>query len=201
MRGSVPLTVAATLLAGALAGCQDGGGGGSSSAAFDPATCQGGTLSVLNQGGITHLDPARLYTSGGGNIPSLLFRTLTTRTDSSRTIVPSASHAPTSPAIASNPTTVTASPGSGRPDVTATRQAAEPKPAHRAPVNRRADTRGRMPVRDAAGGGGADSMIVMARHRADRWRLSHRSADSTAEGHHMDHRRSRTRHHYDFRHT
>ncbi|MEV7625849.1 ABC transporter substrate-binding protein [Actinoplanes sp. NPDC089786] len=48
-------------------------------AAFDPKTCQGGTLTVLNQGGITHLDPARLYTSGGGNIPSLLFRTLTTR--------------------------------------------------------------------------------------------------------------------------
>ncbi|MEV6346256.1 ABC transporter substrate-binding protein [Actinoplanes sp. NPDC051851] len=63
-----------------LAGCQGGGGGSStSSAAFDPATCQGGTLTVLNQSGITHLDPARLYTSGGGNIPSLLFRTLTTR--------------------------------------------------------------------------------------------------------------------------
>lgn len=79
IRRFVPVTVAATLLAGALAACQDAGGGGSSSAAFDPATCQGGTLSVLNQGGITHLDPARLYTSGGGNIPSLLFRTLTTR--------------------------------------------------------------------------------------------------------------------------
>src|SRR4051812_13325787 len=62
-----------------LAACDGGGGGTSSSTAFDPATCQGGTLPVLNQGGITHLDPARLYTSGGGNIPSLLFRTLTTR--------------------------------------------------------------------------------------------------------------------------
>lgn len=62
-----------------LAGCQNGGGDQQSSATFDPATCRGGTLTVLNQGGITHLDPARLYTSGGGNIPSLLFRTLTTR--------------------------------------------------------------------------------------------------------------------------
>ena len=78
MRRTLPVTLAATLLAGALAACQ-GAGEGSSTAAFDPATCQGGTLSVLNQGGITHLDPARLYTSGGGNIPSLLFRTLTTR--------------------------------------------------------------------------------------------------------------------------
>ncbi|OJF09593.1 ABC transporter substrate-binding protein [Couchioplanes caeruleus] len=79
MRRHVSLVLAATLMAGALSACQGGGGGGGSSAAFDPATCQGGTLSVLNQGGITHLDPARLYTSGGGNIPSLLFRTLTTR--------------------------------------------------------------------------------------------------------------------------
>ncbi|GIE90198.1 ABC transporter substrate-binding protein [Actinoplanes regularis] len=78
MRRLVPIVLAATVL---LAGCQDGGGGDStaSNAAFDPATCQGGTLTVLNQGGITHLDPARLYTSGGGNVPSLLFRTLTTR--------------------------------------------------------------------------------------------------------------------------
>ncbi|MFI5494131.1 ABC transporter substrate-binding protein [Actinoplanes sp. NPDC051859] len=79
MRRHLPLALAATLLAGGLTACGNGGGGGSSTAAFDPATCQGGTLAVLNQGGITHLDPARLYTSGGGNIPSLLFRTLTTR--------------------------------------------------------------------------------------------------------------------------
>ncbi|MCU7727558.1 ABC transporter substrate-binding protein [Actinoplanes sp. KI2] len=74
--------IASAVMAGTLllaAGCDGGGGATSPSAAFDPATCQGGTLSVLNQGGITHLDPARLYTSGGGNIPSLLFRTLTTR--------------------------------------------------------------------------------------------------------------------------
>lgn len=78
MRRTVPLLVAATVLTGAVTACQ-GDAGTTSTAAFDPATCQGGTLSVLNQSGITHLDPARLYTSGGGNIPSLLFRTLTTR--------------------------------------------------------------------------------------------------------------------------
>src|SRR3954468_21356111 len=77
MHKIAPVVLAGTLLL--AAGCDGVGGGPSSSAAFDPATCQGGTLSVLNQGGITHLDPARLYTSGGGNIPSLLFRTLTTR--------------------------------------------------------------------------------------------------------------------------
>jgi peptide/nickel transport system substrate-binding protein len=76
MRRTVPAVLAATLL---LTGCQGGGDTTTTSAGFDPATCQGGTLTVLNQGGITHLDPARLYTSGGGNIPSLLFRTLTTR--------------------------------------------------------------------------------------------------------------------------
>ncbi|NUR63072.1 MAG: ABC transporter substrate-binding protein [Catenulispora sp.] len=60
-------------------GTSGGSGGSGGAAAVDPKTCQGGTLNVLNQGGISKLDPARLYTSGGGNIPSLLFRTLTTR--------------------------------------------------------------------------------------------------------------------------
>jgi peptide/nickel transport system substrate-binding protein len=76
MRRALTLVLPSLLL---VAACDGGGGTSSSSGAFDPASCQGGTLSVLNQGGITHLDPARLYTSGGGNIPSLLFRTLTTR--------------------------------------------------------------------------------------------------------------------------
>ncbi|MEV7427296.1 MULTISPECIES: ABC transporter substrate-binding protein [unclassified Streptomyces] len=40
---------------------------------------KGGTLSVLNTEPQTSFDPARLYTSGGGNVPSLVFRTLTTR--------------------------------------------------------------------------------------------------------------------------
>ena len=76
MRGVRPIALAGLLL---VTACDSGGGNQGAAANFDPATCQGGTLSVLNQGGITHLDPARLYTSGGGNIPSLLFRTLTTR--------------------------------------------------------------------------------------------------------------------------
>ncbi|WP_328583445.1 ABC transporter substrate-binding protein [Streptomyces sp. NBC_00370] len=40
---------------------------------------KGGTLSVLNTTPLTDFDPARQYTSGGGNIPTLVFRTLTTR--------------------------------------------------------------------------------------------------------------------------
>ncbi|RZU54221.1 peptide/nickel transport system substrate-binding protein [Krasilnikovia cinnamomea] len=74
---TVPAILAGILAAGALTACQ--GAENPAATPFDPATCRGGTLSVLNQGGISHLDPARLYTSGGGNIPSLLFRTLTTR--------------------------------------------------------------------------------------------------------------------------
>ncbi|GHH79139.1 ABC transporter substrate-binding protein [Streptomyces sulfonofaciens] len=40
---------------------------------------KGGTLTILNTEAQTDFDPARLYTSGGGNVPSLVFRTLTTR--------------------------------------------------------------------------------------------------------------------------
>ncbi|MGW7607775.1 ABC transporter substrate-binding protein [Streptomyces sp. NPDC054766] len=40
---------------------------------------KGGTLTVLNADPQQDFDPARLYTSGGGNVPSLVFRTLTTR--------------------------------------------------------------------------------------------------------------------------
>ena len=40
---------------------------------------KGGTLTVLNSDPQQDFDPARLYTSGGGNVPSLVFRTLTTR--------------------------------------------------------------------------------------------------------------------------
>jgi peptide/nickel transport system substrate-binding protein len=64
-----------------------------SAAAFDAASCSGGTLQVLDQATEdTGLDPAELYTSGGGAIPRLLFRTLTTRDtvagDQGRTVVP-----------------------------------------------------------------------------------------------------------------
>ncbi|WP_327234601.1 ABC transporter substrate-binding protein [Streptomyces sp. NBC_01317] len=53
------------------------GDGGAASASGKPQ--KGGTLSVLNNEPQTDFDPARLYTSGGGNVPSLVFRTLTTR--------------------------------------------------------------------------------------------------------------------------
>ncbi|MDH6574524.1 ABC transporter substrate-binding protein [Kitasatospora sp. MAP5-34] len=71
---------AVALLAGLTAACGAGGGKSSSAAAaFDPATCQGGTLTVLNHRGQGNFDPAELYTSGGGKVPTLVFRTLTTR--------------------------------------------------------------------------------------------------------------------------
>jgi peptide/nickel transport system substrate-binding protein len=83
MRRISVLSAALALVAAGAAACSSSAGHASSgtpgSAAFDPKTCQGGTLEVLNQGSISKLDPARIYTSGGGNIPSLLFRTLTTR--------------------------------------------------------------------------------------------------------------------------
>lgn len=83
MRRISVLSAALALVFAGAAACSSSAGhspsGGSGSAAFDPKTCQGGTLEVLNQGSISQLDPARIYTSGGGNIPSLLFRTLTTR--------------------------------------------------------------------------------------------------------------------------
>ncbi|MFG3096627.1 ABC transporter substrate-binding protein [Streptomyces sp. NPDC048202] len=49
------------------------------SAGADATPHKGGTLTVLNAEAQTDFDPARLYTSGGGNVPSLVFRTLTTR--------------------------------------------------------------------------------------------------------------------------
>ena len=45
----------------------------------DSTPHKGGTLTVLNSEAQSDFDPARLYTSGGGNVPSLVFRTLTTR--------------------------------------------------------------------------------------------------------------------------
>ncbi|WP_405869533.1 ABC transporter substrate-binding protein [Streptomyces sp. NBC_00005] len=71
-------SVGLVLAAGAAAcGPKDndakGGAGG------DSTPHKGGTLTVLNSEAQTDFDPARLYTSGGGNVPSLVFRTLTTR--------------------------------------------------------------------------------------------------------------------------
>ncbi|MFF3396823.1 ABC transporter substrate-binding protein [Streptomyces sp. NPDC002669] len=72
-------TAVIVVAAGAAAcGPEDSkGGDGNSGAAGKPR--KGGTLTVLNSKPQSDFDPARLYTSGGGNIPSLVFRTLTTR--------------------------------------------------------------------------------------------------------------------------
>ncbi|NUV81845.1 ABC transporter substrate-binding protein [Streptomyces sp. CAI-155] len=72
-------TVTLVLAAGAAAcGPEDSKGGDSGSGA-EGKPQKGGTLTVLNRNPQQDFDPARLYTSGGGNVPSLVFRTLTTR--------------------------------------------------------------------------------------------------------------------------
>lgn len=58
----------------ACAGPKDAGGSDG-----DGKPAEGGKLTVLNTDPQADFDPARLYTSGGGNVPSLVFRTLTTR--------------------------------------------------------------------------------------------------------------------------
>ncbi|MFE4368834.1 ABC transporter substrate-binding protein [Streptomyces sp. NPDC056835] len=63
--------------AGACAGPQDNDAKADGADKGKPQ--KGGTLSVLNTEAQSDFDPARLYTSGGGNVPSLVFRTLTTR--------------------------------------------------------------------------------------------------------------------------
>jgi len=86
------LSSALTVVAGLAAAC-GGNSTGSSSTAFSAADCKGGTLQVLeSETEDTGLDPAVLYTSGGGAIPRLLFRALTTRDSvagaQGRTVVP-----------------------------------------------------------------------------------------------------------------
>ncbi|WP_030209060.1 ABC transporter substrate-binding protein [Streptomyces sp. NRRL S-87] len=79
-RGVAAAAVSVVLAGGAVAcGPQDGSAesGGATGAAGQPR--KGGTLTVLNSDPQNDFDPARLYTSGGGNVPSLVFRTLTTR--------------------------------------------------------------------------------------------------------------------------
>ncbi|MDF6018983.1 ABC transporter substrate-binding protein [Streptomyces sp. JH34] len=81
-RVATAAAVSLALVAG-LAACagpqsnDDGGDGAGSGASGKPR--KGGTLTVLNSNPQEDFDPARLYTSGGGNVPSLVFRTLTTR--------------------------------------------------------------------------------------------------------------------------
>ncbi|MER6982674.1 ABC transporter substrate-binding protein [Streptomyces carpinensis] len=70
---SVTLVVAAGV---AACGPKDTG---AKAAGGDSQPHKDGTLSVLNAQPQQDFDPARLYTSGGGNVPSLVFRTLTTR--------------------------------------------------------------------------------------------------------------------------
>lgn len=72
---AVSLVVAAG--AAACAGPQDNDAKADGTGTGKPQ--KGGTLSVLNTEAQSDFDPARLYTSGGGNVPSLVFRTLTTR--------------------------------------------------------------------------------------------------------------------------
>ncbi|MFD9338208.1 ABC transporter substrate-binding protein [Streptomyces sp. NPDC060028] len=71
------------VLAGGAAACgpKDGAdqAGDKPGGAAGGAPQKGGLLTVLNSEPQEDFDPARLYTSGGGNVPSLVFRTLTTR--------------------------------------------------------------------------------------------------------------------------
>lgn len=72
------------VLAGGAAACgpedaADKASAGDKPGASGSAPHKGGTLTVLNNEPQSDFDPARLYTSGGGNVPSLVFRTLTTR--------------------------------------------------------------------------------------------------------------------------
>ncbi|REK85395.1 ABC transporter substrate-binding protein [Streptomyces inhibens] len=73
--------VAAAAVSVALAGGAVACGPKDSSAAggAEDAPKKGGTLTILNSDPQTDFDPARLYTSGGGKVPTLVFRTLTTR--------------------------------------------------------------------------------------------------------------------------
>ncbi|MER5933656.1 ABC transporter substrate-binding protein [Streptomyces sp. NPDC002054] len=69
------------VLAGGAAACgpEDGAAKDTGKPGTAGAPQKGGTLTVLNSEPQNDFDPARLYTSGGGNVPSLVFRTLTTR--------------------------------------------------------------------------------------------------------------------------
>ncbi|MET9360507.1 ABC transporter substrate-binding protein [Streptomyces sp. NPDC006632] len=71
--------IAVVLAVGAVACGPEDGGAKSAGSAASGTPHKGGALSVLNNEAQTDFDPARLYTSGGGNVPSLVFRTLTTR--------------------------------------------------------------------------------------------------------------------------
>ncbi|MFD7235203.1 ABC transporter substrate-binding protein [Streptomyces syringium] len=71
--------VSVVLIGGAAACGPEGGDGAEGDGGAQGSAKKGGTLTVLNRLPQKQFDPARLYTSGGGNIPSLVYRTLTTR--------------------------------------------------------------------------------------------------------------------------
>ncbi|MET7649192.1 ABC transporter substrate-binding protein [Streptomyces sp. NPDC005426] len=77
----VAAATAVLVVAAGAAACGPEGSSKSSDGASGAAGApkKGGTLTVLNSKPQDDFDPARLYTSGGGNVPSLVFRTLTTR--------------------------------------------------------------------------------------------------------------------------
>jgi peptide/nickel transport system substrate-binding protein len=82
----VAVAVVSLVVAAGAAACAGPAGphdNDAKSAAGNGKPRQGGTLSVLNTQAMSDFDPARQYTSGGGNIPSLVFRTLTTRSQAS----------------------------------------------------------------------------------------------------------------------
>ncbi|MFC7219828.1 ABC transporter substrate-binding protein [Streptomyces polyrhachis] len=76
VRRAAAVSLGLAVVAGAAA-CGPESGDSAKGATAGPA--KGGTLTVLNSDPQSDFDPARLYTSGGGNVPSLVFRTLTTR--------------------------------------------------------------------------------------------------------------------------
>ncbi|MFD5055449.1 ABC transporter substrate-binding protein [Streptomyces tendae] len=76
-RVTAALTVSLIVTAGAAACGPEDNDAKAGGADAEPR--KGGTLTVLNSDPQQDFDPARLYTSGGGNVPSLVFRTLTTR--------------------------------------------------------------------------------------------------------------------------
>ncbi|WP_326672277.1 ABC transporter substrate-binding protein [Streptomyces sp. NBC_01257] len=77
----VAAAAAVLVVAAGAAACgpEDSSKGSDDTSGAAGAPEKGGTLTVLNSRPQEDFDPARLYTSGGGNVPSLVFRTLTTR--------------------------------------------------------------------------------------------------------------------------
>ncbi len=73
------VSVSLAVAAGAVACGPEDNDAKATSGGADAKPAKGGTLTVLNSNPQQDFDPARLYTSGGGNVPSLVFRTLTTR--------------------------------------------------------------------------------------------------------------------------